>query len=259
VLGFKPTYARAPTTGVKVVAPSLDTVGWFARDVGVLDRVRIALTGSPATAPLGRAPRLAVVRTGHWHDADPDARAALDHAAHLAVAAGAAVGDAMLSPACERLAADQPVVMAYEAARSLAWEHRTHPELLSANLRALLERGLATEPLDYRRVLAQAAVERARADEIFGGADAVLTLAATGEAPAGLGSTGDPRFARLWTLLGFPTVSLPGLTGRSGLPVGVQLVGRHDDDATLLAIAAWLGAALPTPARPPAPAARGYS
>jgi Asp-tRNA(Asn)/Glu-tRNA(Gln) amidotransferase A subunit family amidase len=98
----------------------------------------------------------------------------------------------------------------------------------------------------------RAASARAACDDLFaaGGFDALLTAAATGEAPEGLGSTGDPRFARLWTLLGLPTVSVPGLTGATGLPIGVQLVGRRGADAELLTCAAWLADVLPTPGAP---------
>jgi Asp-tRNA(Asn)/Glu-tRNA(Gln) amidotransferase A subunit family amidase len=37
-----------------------------------------------------------------------------------------------------------------------------------------------------------------------------------------------------------PALSLPLLHGANGLPLGVQLVGRRDDDARLLRTARWL-------------------
>ena len=46
--------------------------------------------------------------------------------------------------------------------------------------------------------------------------DVMLTPSAPGAAPDGLGSTGEPTFNRLWTLLGTPCVNVPGL---STLPV----------------------------------------
>jgi Asp-tRNA(Asn)/Glu-tRNA(Gln) amidotransferase A subunit family amidase len=44
----------------------------------------------------------------------------------------------------------------------------------------------------------------------------------------------------LWTFSGQPAISLPLLKGANGLPIGVQLVGRRDDDARLLRTARWL-------------------
>ncbi|MDE0384164.1 MAG: amidase family protein, partial [Defluviicoccus sp.] len=63
-----------------------------------------------------------------------------------------------------------------------------------------------------------------------------------GEAPEGLGMTGDPIFQTTWTLLHLPCVTLPFATGPRGLPVGVQLIGRRGADAALLAAAKWFHA-----------------
>jgi Asp-tRNA(Asn)/Glu-tRNA(Gln) amidotransferase A subunit family amidase len=243
VFGYKPTFGTVTTAGVKAVAPSLDTVGWFARDPVLLDRVRVALTGrAPAEVRASDvAPRLASV--------DPQAHAdALEHAA----SAGASVTELVLPVALDGLVDDHPVVMAYEAVRALAWEWTTQRDQLSQTLQRVLAAGEATSAEDYDAVNARAARARAACDTLFArhDCDVLITAATTGEAPEGLGSTGDPRFARLWTLLGLPTVSVPGMTGPTGLPIGVQLVARHGADAELLACAAWLARAFPTARAP---------
>jgi Asp-tRNA(Asn)/Glu-tRNA(Gln) amidotransferase A subunit family amidase len=242
VFGYKPTFGTVTAAGVKPVAPSLDTVGWFARDTDVLDRVRVAVTGRRPAPQLGAPPRFGLLRTEQWLDADVDARDAVERAARAAAAAGATVVEVDMPAALDGLAAEQVVVMTYEAARSLAWEHHVHGDRLSPSLRRILEQGDAVDPAEYDRVTARAATARAACDALFDEVDALLTLAAAGEATEGLGHTGDPRFARLWTLLGVPTVSVPGQTGSTGLPIGVQLVGRHRADASLLACADWLAA-----------------
>ena len=82
-------------------------------------------------------------------------------------------------------------------------------------------------------------------DDLYAGIDAILRPATLGTAPHGLESTGDPVMCTLWTFTGQPAISVPKLYGDGGLPLGVQLVGRRDDDARLLRAAAWLGR-LPT-------------
>jgi Asp-tRNA(Asn)/Glu-tRNA(Gln) amidotransferase A subunit family amidase len=57
-----------------------------------------------------------------------------------------------------------------------------------------------------------------------------------------LDSTGDPRFNRLWTLMGVPCVNVP--VPGDGLPVGVQVVGRFGGDGTTLAVAGLIEKAL---------------
>ena len=55
-----------------------------------------------------------------------------------------------------------------------------------------------------------------------------------------------------WNLTGQPALAVPGGTSADGLPIGVQLVGRHGEDATLLALAGQLEAELGwTERRPP--------
>jgi Asp-tRNA(Asn)/Glu-tRNA(Gln) amidotransferase A subunit family amidase len=54
------------------------------------------------------------------------------------------------------------------------------------------------------------------------------------------GLTGNPMFSRLWTLLHLPLINLPVASGPQGLPVGIQLAGRHGADNKLLADAQWV-------------------
>ena len=57
--------------------------------------------------------------------------------------------------------------------------------------------------------------------------------AATGPAPYGLASTGDPRMNAPWTALGAPAISIP-LPVASGLPLGLQLTADHGQDARVI-------------------------
>ena len=78
----------------------------------------------------------------------------------------------------------------------------------------MLERLAEAEAMtldDYRADITR----RARIRELFaqlgGLTDGVITLSATGAAPLGLQSTGDPIFAVPGSLLGVPAISLPVL------------------------------------------------
>ena len=80
--------------------------------------------------------------------------------------------------------------------------------------------------------------------KIFEEVDVLLTLSAPGAAPKGLGSTGDPRYNRLWTLMGTPCVNVPAYVADGGLPVGVQIIARYGEDAKALAAARFVEEAL---------------
>ena len=65
-------------------------------------------------------------------------------------------------------------------------------------------------------------------------------LSSSGVADKGLKSTGSADFQKCWTYLGLPTISLPLLTGKNNLPLGVQLVGNKLDDLRFLGTANWM-------------------
>ena len=82
-----------------------------------------------------------------------------------------------------------------------------------------------------------------QASQLFEGYDALITLSAPTEALRLEDGPGSGILSTPWSLCGLPTVSLPLLKGPSGLPVGIQLIGRHGGDDALLHAAAWLESA----------------
>src|ERR1700682_1631347 len=75
VYGLKPTYGAVSVAGLKLVAPSLDTVGWFARDPRVLDAAHVSLTANLPAGTLTGPPRLALARTPDWAAGKADSQA----------------------------------------------------------------------------------------------------------------------------------------------------------------------------------------
>jgi Asp-tRNA(Asn)/Glu-tRNA(Gln) amidotransferase A subunit family amidase len=230
VFALKPTFGLIPTSGLKPAAPSLDTVGIFAADLEVLDSARAVLTRRNLVRHDGVL-SFALLKTEQWREADPDCREVIESAAELLGARARELPRALVG-----LADDAPIVQSYEGAASLAWERRHYPELLSDELRERLAWGDVIRPVDYDEVLRRATLGRSVSviDELFADADVLVTPAVTGEAPEGLGYTGDPRFCRLWTLLGLPALTVPGSVGASGMPIGVQLIARPRAEDVLI-------------------------
>ena len=54
-------------------------------------------------------------------------------------------------------------------------------------------------------------------------------------------------YAALWNVAGNPAASVPCGPAEDGMPVGIQLVGRTDDEETLLSLSAQLESARPWP------------
>ena len=244
VVGYKPSFGLVAISGTKALAPSLDTVGGFARDVADIALFIAALTGRPELVPKAPAarPRIGVYRTQPWEQAQPATIAALDDARERLARAGASIAERPAFAAFDRLVPAQVAIMGHEMARNLAWERTSRGNEVMPRTAALFAEGLAVGPAAYDEARRYAAAARAQLAEFFGDFDAMLVPAAPGEAPPAA-TTGDPVFNRPWTLLHVPCITLPGRRGPAGLPVGVQLVGPPHSDAALLAVALFAEAA----------------
>jgi Asp-tRNA(Asn)/Glu-tRNA(Gln) amidotransferase A subunit family amidase len=246
-IGYKPSFGLIDRAGVKPLADSLDTIGVLAGTVEDAAFFAGVLSERPALRHLaapGDAPRFGLYRTPMWDEAEPATAAALDAARDALERAGAAVAELVITPEHRGLAEVQNTIMGFEMVRALAYERTLHSAELSPRLAQMLDAGMTIGADEYDRALAGTAEARAGLDAFFGLCDAILVPAAPGEAPVGLGNTGDPIFNRMWTLLGVPCVTLPARWAENGLPTGVQLVGRLRDDARLMACATFLERAL---------------
>jgi Asp-tRNA(Asn)/Glu-tRNA(Gln) amidotransferase A subunit family amidase len=245
VVGMKPSFGLIAVAGTKPLAPSLDTIGGFARTVGDMAWFLAALTGRPElvpSAPMAK-PRIGLYRPSPWEEARPDTIAALETARERLSRAGANLGERGAFAAFERLIPAQQAIMSHEAARNLAWERVNRANELMPRTASMLADGLAITAAAYDEARRTAAAARAELGAFFGEFDAMLVPAAPGEAPP-IATTGDPIFNRPWTLLHLPCIALPSHRGANGLPVGIQLVGRAGDDARLFATALFAEAAL---------------
>ena len=189
------------------------------------------------------APRVGFCRTPAWEHADGDTHTLLERTAAKLAGAGATVQDVALTPA--DILNHHRRIFEFEAARNYAHEYEVHGDKLSAALRdGLLTPGRALPLSAYIDAIETAEAFRRNLDDLFCEFDVLLAPNAVGQAPEGLGSTGDARFNAIWTLAWTPCITLPAGTGRKGLPLGVQLIGPRFRDEALLDAAAWVEARL---------------
>ncbi len=254
VVGYKPTHGLISRHRVLQQSRLLDQVGVFARtieDAALIAEQLMAFDDrDPDMRPRARPnliemvadqppvpPRLAFVKTPVWDHADEDTRRAFTELVeHL----GEHVGPFELPEMFNDAVTWHRMIMEADVARSFEREYARGKDRLSATLREMIERGQKVLAVDYNRAVDQIPVLNSMLDALFDWCDAILTPAATGEAPIGLESTGSPIFCTIWTLCGTPAICLPILQGPHGMPMGVQVVGPRGDDARLLRTARWL-------------------
>jgi Asp-tRNA(Asn)/Glu-tRNA(Gln) amidotransferase A subunit family amidase len=243
VFGYKPTYNTFNKAGLKPAAESIDTIGWIARsieDIAMLSAV-LRMDEPQSLRSVSAAPRIGMCRTEIWDSAQPETKSAVENAATALSKAGAIVRDITLPAAFAGLhALARGTINHVERAACMAFEWDNHRTALSPQMRRYIESGLKTSRADY--VAAWQRVEQCRAllPSVFERLDILLAPCVPGEAPRGLGSTGDPSMQAMWTALHTPTMTLPTHRGPNNLPVGIQLIAQRYDDDRLLACAHWI-------------------
>ncbi|HEX4409135.1 MAG TPA: amidase [Xanthobacteraceae bacterium] len=243
VVGFVPSFQVLPVAGVKTQASSLDHLGVLTRSVEDAAIVAEAIVGNEGafSAPdLTRPPRIGFCPSPHWPQAYDSTRRVMDEAMALLRRAGAIVEDADMPASFSDVLNAHLTILVYEFSRALAFEYFSHRSLLSEKLTGLLDRGFAVPYGDYLSACEIVVARRIEADRHVARYDVLLTPSASGEALLGINTPSDMLFQRFWTALHLPVVSIPGFTGVTGLPVGLQIVGKRGKDAYLLSVCRWI-------------------
>ncbi|MFZ4758850.1 MAG: amidase family protein [Burkholderiaceae bacterium] len=255
VTGFKPTRCVVSTIGVAPLAPSFDTVGVIARDVGTAALAYRVWVGDPVDL-------LTPVHDAPWPSVgvaplDPDAPmtapalAARDAAAAGLAAHGAPVGTPMATVPFAAIVADHRRVMLHEAARHHGHLLARAPGTLQPNFSAALHEGLAigADEADAARARLQTARDafwRAMSDH-----DVLLACPVPASAPMRTaGTTGWQHLLTPWTVFGGPLLCLPWGVDPDGLPCAVMLCGAPGTDRAVLAAGLRLEALAPPRPRP---------
>lgn len=259
VVGFKPSIGKVPMNGVTGASWSIDTLGFFARDMAQMERLwdvleRAAILpqekrlrlGYLADDSLGRAENsvwLAYKDTlrklaDEGHELAPVSLAAFDIGSHLCL------------------------VSAYTDSASFHHDLvRQRGGLYAPSTRTVLAIGEALEARIYLDAQRLRSLLASRMESVLKDIDALLmpTVAVrpprVGETPKVTGDTGAPittmiRFTALWNCVGNPALALPTGLGADDLPTSIQIVGKYNEDRQLLAVAKRVEQALGPMARP---------
>ena len=254
VVGYKPSFGMIPRTGVYPLAASLDHIGVFTRSVVDAALLVAVLTGrdgidfpdTPVPSPAwplieaAQPPRIALLRTAMWERASDEQRTLVESTARRLEAAGATVVPLELPAEFDALWTIAKTLCDAEGGAVNADLAQQRPPRVSAPTIEMVVRGAALSAAEYLHAKeAQRALIRAFAT-LMAPFDVALMAPALGEAPLGLADTGDAVFCTPASLVGAPAITLPAGRSAGGLPLGIQLVAKWNDDRSLLAHAIWV-------------------
>jgi aspartyl-tRNA(Asn)/glutamyl-tRNA(Gln) amidotransferase subunit A len=281
VTGLKTTYGRISRAGAMALSHTLDAVGPLARtaqDCALLLGLMAGADPDDATAVAGPLPdygaaiqqpikglTIGVPKAFYVDDLDPEVARILDETVAALKNDGARIVGVDL-PDQRQLTAASHLVISVEAATFHKRWMIERPQDYGPQVLMRLQSGLAVPGVSYLEALRWRGPALSAHMAAVAGVDAVIAPVAPVAAPtiaeSDVGNSPDAeaviarltRFTRPINYLGLPSLSIPSGFTNSGLPVGMQLIGRSFDEATLLRIGAAFQRATDFHARVPKPA-----
>jgi aspartyl-tRNA(Asn)/glutamyl-tRNA(Gln) amidotransferase subunit A len=263
-VGLKPTYGRVSRRGVASLSWSLDHVGPLTRNVrdaalalGAVagyDRrdpacVDVPVPDYTADLDLGIATLCVGVPTNYYFDrVSADVESAVRRAAAVLEEQGAQLREVTIPYGDAVLPAEWGILMP-EASAYHQQALREDPDLYEPDVRLSLEAGEFILATDYIKALrVRTLMQQAWAD-VFAGVDVVVAPCMPVAAPAAGATAVDwpdgtsedittalVRQTSPGNLTGLPTLSVPVGFDDAGLPLGMQIIGRPFDEATVLRV-----------------------
>jgi aspartyl-tRNA(Asn)/glutamyl-tRNA(Gln) amidotransferase subunit A len=265
VTGLKTTVGRVSRAGAMPLSQSLDTVGPLARtveDCAILLGLIAGADAADPTAITGPVPDYVAAASGsmkgltigvpsafYVEDLDAEVAGALDATIVTLKGEGAKIVQVDL-PDQRQLSSASQLVLAVEAAAFHKRWMIERPQDYGPQVLMRLQNGLAIPGVTYLEALRWRGPALAAYSAATEGIDAVIAPVSPVPAPtiaeSDVGNAPEAetviqrltRFTRPINYLGLPSLSIPSGFTRAGLPVGLQLVGRSFDEATLLRIGA---------------------
>jgi Asp-tRNA(Asn)/Glu-tRNA(Gln) amidotransferase A subunit family amidase len=234
VTGFKPTHDLLPMEGVLPLARSEDTLGFYTHTPTDMLALWKAL-GHPE----GGEEEFSFGAPEPIPECEPEMAKAFRQSISLLRRTGVSIKTVEISEMLKMLEAANDLITTYEGARFHEPRLTEFGDRLDQPIAGLVRDGLKISTERYDEATKYVSDSRIRIAEIFKSTPVILTPAATGPAPLGLSTTGDPSMNAPWSALGTPAISIP-MPIASGLPLGFQMTADLRQEARLLRAAIQL-------------------
>jgi aspartyl-tRNA(Asn)/glutamyl-tRNA(Gln) amidotransferase subunit A len=259
IVGLKPTYGRVSLQGVIPLSLSLDHVGPLTTTVADAAIVLQAIENRDASPIAGIEPpprqdylkaldehtnglRIGVPRSTFFEELDPEIDAAIAEALRVLRNLTAGTTEVSLKVSTDRT---------LQSAESYAYHRQwvtDSPELYQPETLRRILTGKSVSPSDQERARRELDDMRREIRTAFDHVEALVTPTMPIAAPAIAELQQNPellrpreltllRNTRPWNVWGLPAISVPCGFTKAGLPIGLQIIGAHWDEARILQLA----------------------
>ena len=238
-IGFKPSWGYVDVRGAMPLSPFLDHVGFLASTVDQAKVLLQLLAPSLPASTLNEPKKILHLEPWYDDEISSDMQESLMQSINVLSKAGYKVLKTTIPPWIAE--AEEQVLdtlLAYDMARHHSGDFNAHGDMMSERIRDYITRGQGISDEAYMSALSLREMMIAELRALFDG-QPVLSPSAIGHAPLKIKGTGSRAPQRLWTLVGFPAISVP-FGSVDGMPLGIQICASPQEDYNLLLVAKHL-------------------
>ena len=240
VVGYKPTYGDFDKSGILPNSPSNDTLGLMARSIDDISLMRSILIEEKVHLDNNinlKNLTFAFIKSPYWNEMEEESKKKLEEFFNTLVKNKFKISEVDLNDLIIKSSEIHTKISGYEFRRSISPERFHHLEKLSDILRnGRLNVGNNMKLNDYHNLLDELNKFREIIQNNLSQYDCIITPSAMGEALKGIEYTGSAQLNTTWTLLGYPSITLPLFKSKNNLPIGCQFISNKAKDDLLLSI-----------------------
>ena len=249
ILGLKPTFGTISRHGMSPISQRLDHPGIYANSTCDIDLVASVILSydekdldmikqyNYKQNYVIKTPKFAFVKGPVWDIGDKDMQ---EQIIKFVENSPFDIEELNLGNDFNEAAHSHEVIMNGSIAKSLSHYYESEKEKLHPFTKSRIEAGIPVSAKQYIEAIENAKKMQQTLRKFFNKFDAIITPAATGQAPRDLMNTGNAIFNGYWTMMGVPAISLPLLKGEDSLPIGIQIISSWNEDFKLLKIAEYI-------------------
>ena len=256
IVGTKPTMGRISRYGVHPVSWSVDTVGFFSRNVADSALMLSVLAGwddkdeyssDVSSHELNfknhhtlKPKSIGILKSFFLEECDVEVKLHVSNLTKLIQNQDVLVDQLNLPFDMDLIHAAHRMVMNVNGASIHKDGFNESPDEYAEDVRRMIEIGILTPATTYIKAEKIRQVYRKELLKLIEPYDVVITSTTKEAGAPDAVTTGDPRWQAAITTAGFPAISLPYSVTAKGLPLGIQIIAKPFDEKKLLSTASWI-------------------
>lgn len=237
VVGMKPSYGKIPSEGVVYFSRTVDHIGFFCQNISELSCIMEVFDSQWTPSDKQKPLRIGVPNGKYLDQVPTETMTWFREVLSNLEAGGIEITWVNCLDRIEAISDNHTDLIAAELAQEHAHWFKEYSHLYRPTTGNFILKGQSISNSRLAEARKSCLDLRQELTDLMNrhSLDLWICPSTLGEAPIGQQGTGSPSMNLPWTHAGMPVISIPCGTGGMGLPLGIQCIGRFDEDHHLIA------------------------